>query len=63
MVTPVCIEDTELSLIRFTAFFREVFHHFAKVIGIHCQTHLAAERLEVSLGHPGESLKYRNRLH
>ena len=63
MVTPVCIKDTELSLIRFTAFLSEVFHHFAKVIGIHCQAHLAAERLQVSLGHPGESLKYRNRLY
>ena len=63
MVTPVCIEDTELSLIRFTAFLSEVFHNLTKVIGIHCQAHLAAERLEVSLGHPGESLKYRNRPH
>ena len=51
MVAPVCVQYAEFSLVRVAAFFREVFHHLTKVIGIHCQTHLAAERLQVLFLH------------
>ena len=42
MVAPICIEDPELGLVGLAAFFGEVLDHFSEVVGIHCQTHLAA---------------------
>ena len=63
MVAPVCVQYAEFSLVRVAAFFREVFHHLTKVIGIHCQSHLAAERLQVLFLHIDKTLDHRHRLY
>ena len=61
VVTPVCIEDTELSLIWIAAFSLEVLHHLTKVVCIHCKAHLPAIWSKLFLCQRCESLKHRHR--
>ena len=61
VIAPICIQDTEFCLKRVTTFCLEIVHHFAKVVCIHCQTHLPAIWCEFLFREGGQAFKHRYR--